>query len=58
MSKSNWQTKAIGNWATPPKNTNAEDRPLTGRVIFGMLTGEGPDQTCSDVETSAKDKRR
>ena len=51
--------KTIGNWATPPKNTNAEDRPLTGRVIFGMLTGEGPDHTVpTEVITSAKDRRR
>jgi hypothetical protein len=41
---SNTNGKQLGNWASPPKNNNTQDRPLTGRVIFGMLTGgEGPD---------------
>ncbi len=45
-------------WALPPTNTNTHSRPLTGRVIFGMLTGGGPDQTPPNetVITSAKRK--
>ena len=47
--------KQLGNWAVPPINNNNAGRPLAGRVIVGMLTGnEGPDH--SDVLTSAKKK--
>ena len=50
------KTKA-GNWALPPTNTNAQGRPLTGRVIFGMLTGEGPDQPSKTDVVSEKPRR-
>jgi hypothetical protein len=50
--------KAAGNWAPPNTNDNNADHTLTGRVIFGLLTGnEVPDPTL-DVVTSAKDRRR
>lgn len=51
--------KTAGNWALPPTNNNVTDRPLTGRVIFGMLTTgtEGPEPT-NEVVTSEKDRRR
>jgi hypothetical protein len=48
--------KPAGSWA-PPKTTHTAHRTLSGRVIFGLLTGdEEPDPT-SDVVTSAKDRR-
>lgn len=51
-------TKLKTTWALP-SNTNATDRSLNGRVIFGMLTGaEGPDRSHEIVVTSAKEKRR
>lgn len=52
----------IGHWAVPPDHTNRAHRPLAGRVIFGMLTGdEAPEsatQTREAVITSARDRRR
>lgn len=59
--------KTIGNRALPPTNDNQTPvRPLTGRVIVGMLTGEeAPVPTnltattsAEQVLTSAKDRRR
>jgi len=52
--------KTIGHWALPT-NSKTQDRPLAGRVIFGILTGtEGPDRDANadTVITSAKDRRR
>jgi hypothetical protein len=45
-------------WALPPNNNNHAHRPLTGRVIFGMLTGDEIPAPNQDVITSAKDRRR
>ena len=53
---SNTKLKTLGNWALPPTNNNNADRPLTGRVIFGMLTGnEGPDAV---ITSAKKDPRK
>lgn len=56
---SNTKGQTVGNWALPPTNNNVAHRPLTGRVIFGMLTGgESPEPNATEVITSAKDRRR
>ena len=53
---SNTKAKTTGNWALPPTTHNTPSRPLTGRVIFGMLTGdEGPEPT--NREPDAKPRR-
>ena len=49
--------KTLGNWALPPINNNTADRPLAGRVIFGMLTGNEEPDSNNDVVTSAKKKK-
>ena len=52
------KTKATthGNWAPPPKQQHTPSRSLTGRVIFGMLTGdEGPES--KEREPDAKPRR-
>jgi hypothetical protein len=50
--------KPAGNWAPPPTTNNTDGRPLSGRVIFGMLTGNEVPDPGNDVVTSAKDRRR
>lgn len=54
----NTKLKTLGHWALPPTTNNTAGRPLAGRVIVGMLTGnEGPEPP-KDVIASAKKKPR
>jgi hypothetical protein len=56
---SNTKLKTPGNWAIPPTSNNHAGRPLAGRVIFGLLTGnEGPEPTRDESKSAKKKPRR
>ena len=46
-------------WAAPPAPpTNAQDRPLTGRVLIGLLTGDEAPEPAATDDSDSKSRRR
>jgi hypothetical protein len=56
------KSKRTGKWAPPRYHDNHARGDLTGRVIFGLLTGDEEPDRCTNsadnIVTSAKDPRR